>query len=86
MVAKVHAYKASDGSVHDCEEEAYRWELHLALDEHIDGEHICPGCKVNVIDNIFRSFGPIYERMVAYKKSLPAYAVAKEDKEKNNEH
>lgn len=85
MVAKVRAFKSSDGSLHETEEGAFRYELKRYVESAIVEGRNQPGVPIGyaaiAVDRLLENFDEIFERMVAYKKSRPAYANKKKEKQ-----
>jgi len=82
MVAEIRAWKTFDGEIFNSEEDARKYELENALynamsDAGISHDKASAAATILVNNN----FEEIYELVVAYKKTLPANAIAKEGKQ-----
>ena len=82
MVAEIKAWKDSYGVIFETEEKARRSELKRFITETIVDSGQARGPAEDIADLLVNDLDSLATLVVAYKKTLPANALAKEDKEK----
>ena len=84
MVAEIKAWRSEQGIIYETEEEARRSELKFFITDALVADCGVPRNDAKDFTDILveKHVEALSTLIVAYKKTLPAYAVAKEDKEK----